>query len=377
MSVTITSTPNDLQPLEGFVFEVNLASAGTDPVVNYIVYRFLGPDSEVLLDKTQIAFTGSAEKLDFTSQVAAFLSTGVPSLGSTAVANQTNFVQEFTLEAGLITFNRDTLAVTETLDQSETVKGVNSRVRPWELSALFNSGPPIVLSDRPNRNYVKRDQADWIYVYGNSGQVYVEVDANFVGGTSIKDNITVTTAEACKRIPIGPANLFSGPYSDPLVVYTVTIQETNSLGATLASYIFYVQEECNTKPIGEFIALEPLGGFSSLKVDQVQAGVGNSGVVFRAGAAPGTAKDATSGGRTRVNVRGRQVFTLSGTYQTDDGLELFLAGLFTSPEAYVRYYDRDGSRLVKCNILDGQYTTAQNNQTAYQVTVELHHNTHE
>lgn len=375
MSVTIVSTPDPIQPLEAFSFEVNLSAAGTDPVQNSLGYQFKGPGGVVLLETSRIDYTGQNEVLDFTELVAKEVSTDAPSLTSRSLTTETNFAKAFTLEAGLITYNKDTQESTVTLDQvSSAITGLNARVRSWELASRFNAGGGIVLSDRPNISYVREGQSDWLYVYRSSGAIYYEVDANFVGGTTAKDFGSTTPGGLAKRIPVGPANLFSGPYGAQLLSYVITIREGTSGGAVVGTYRFVVEPACDPQPIGEFISREPLGGFSSLKVDAVSAGVSTSSIGYMEGVAPGGNKSATSGGFSRANVKGTQVFTLQGVMEYSEGLDLWLSGLFASDQTYVRYYDRSGSRLVKCTVIDGQFPTYGGKQTTYSVTVRLHHN---
>ncbi len=374
MAVTINTEPNAVQPLEGVVFGATLSSAGTAPNVISLGYKFFGP-SGALIAISEIPYTGQEEKFDFTRLVSEQLSTAAPSLSSRSVFTETDFAKDFYLSVGEITFNEDTCETTVNIStNSSTIKAVNIRVPSWIDAADFDSGDLFSLTARPSRTEVRSNQSDWLHVFTKSGTCNYYVDAVFSDGTTQNNSGSFSITENAHRIPIGPANCVFGPYSKKLTSYTVRIRET-PLGADIASYKFIVKDECLSLPVREFVAVEPLGGVSSLKIDSVSAGVSPSGGTFQESSAPGTAKSAITGGISRLRGEGTQVFTLTGRMDYSPGVENWLAGMFSSRQTWVRYIDRNGSRLVKCVVLDGQYPTASGGrEVSYSVTVRMHHN---
>lgn len=373
MSVTIDSEPNEVQPLAQFAFNVNLSDAGTDPVQNSLGYKFFGPGGSVLLDTSKIRYTGQAETLDFTGIVKSQLSTSPPTLGSTSLQAAPDFAKEFYLQAGVIAFDSDTCDTTITLDQtSSTITGINSLVQPWEAASRFDSGDLFALTYRPPVCWVNPDQNDWLYVFTKSGNCYYYVDLKFSDGTTQQVASFFSMTKEALGIPIGPANMIGGPFAKQIVSYDVYIRESPLLN-DIAFFTFKVGQDCNDKPVKEFISVEPLGGISSLRVQNVTASAQVGGNTYQAAMVPGSAKSATEGGRTRLGTNGSQTFTLSGEMTYHEGLETWLAGLFSGRQTYIKYIDSYGERLVKCLVVDGQYQTFNGRNTRYSVTVELHY----
>lgn len=380
MSVTINTEPATVQPLENVVWGATLSDGGTPPVIRSMGFLLKGPGGANLTKIGQIKYTGLQEYFDFTELIASHLKTAEPDISSRSIVQESNFAKQFTLQVGDIDFNSDTCNTQITLTtNSNAITVINSRVSPWENSGRYDTGV-IPLSYRPSVTYAHRNQVDFIHAFRASGAVYYSLKVNFQDGTSADYSGNTTLTNNAVRIPIGPANLWAGPFAKEIRSYKIGLRE-QSVAFPAAEYTIFVdQDNClvddSQQPITEFFGVEPLGGISSVKIDSVTAQTSLSSVQYKQAKTPGTAKAATSGGLTKVDNQGAQVFSLSGTMTYSPGLDNWLGGLFSSKDTWVKYTDFYGTRLVKCVVVDGQYQTFSGKETQYSVTVQLHYNQH-
>lgn len=371
MSVSLISQPPAAVALGNCMqFGLSLSDGGSGSIVKSTGYQLLDGSDNELSSVEQIPYTGSLELANVAKLIRdiGLVYTALPDLSTSSITEDVNAKEDIKLIYGEIQFDSDTCETTQALtNESDPFRVVNAAFQWFQDDNLTSLEK--VLTNRPLKSYVCKDQYDWLHVWTLSATIDIKVTYYFADGTSAFNTGTITTpSNDVYIIPIGPAN---PTLHVPSNAVRYKIELTNQTPVTFATYWFIIDGNCC--PPGrydELYFLEPSGGNASIKFDDVQVGGNVTSDRFNQ-FTPCYKTETQYGadyGLNRINAKAFKRFSLSKTTKYVDGIDVFLDGLFSTERAFMRFPYESGDNIAKFIIDDADYQIINNNEDV-QITV--------
>jgi len=376
--VTLTTTPNDWQPIGNdfeFGFTISASGDGADLVYS-IGYQLFDEDDIAITELEQIPYSSGEQFVNFARDIKPYIYTTLQDPGADPTLDfDTNFGRGFYIQYGQIEFDSancttETSGVGTSSDQYEAM---NCAFQWWEDYGAFASGDMVVLSDRPAENYVTADQDIFLHIFRDITDNLIVFRLNYdsagnqIGSTELLTEVSQGAhVHAVSAFPDDPLHV-------GLARWRILVNET--LGdTTIKTYNFTIRQ-CGDSPIRELHWIEPKGTQSSLVFEDVVIG-GNqaAGSTFETRVPRGltNVQRGKDYGLSRSNVKGFKRVTFRSVMDQVDGLEVWLDGLFSSRHHYVKYPVSNSYIMAKFVIDDGGYETYNENQLAVTVAGTIH-----
>lgn len=371
MSVLLISQPPAAVALGNCIqFGLSITDGGSGNTQISRGYQILDGDDNELTSVEQIPYTDSIELFNAEQFIRDInlVSTKLPDLSSTSIVEDANAKKDIKLKYGEITFDSDTCQTTQDLSSESSLFRVVNAAFHWfqddDLTDLER-----VLTSRPSISYVCKDQYDWLHVWALSATIDIKVTYYFSDGTNaFTTSSIINPSNDVFIIPVGPAN---NAFHLPANIVRYKIELTNQTPVTFATYWFYIDNNCcPTSNYKELYFLEPTGGNASLVFDNVQVGGNVTSDRFNQ-FTPCYKTETQYGadyGLTRINSKSFKRFSFSRTMKYEDGIDVFLDGLFATERAFMRFPYHSGDDIAKFIIDDADYQSV-NNTDDVQITV--------
>jgi len=373
MAVTLAMQANDISTLSSAVYSINNSDTGTPPVTKWAGYKILDGSAGELTNTQRMPNTGAAEKFDVAPVLRNLVSTPFPGLMVQNVTTVTEYAAAYSISYGEIQFDADACETTVTLGSSTTGKEVvNAYLEAWEDANLFNSGELVILSDRPNKCYVGRQQSDYLYFYKKTGTVYVLLSIVYSDGTTDASSTSITLNGDAGYISCGPANLFSTPTKE-MSGYTLKIYDAPPVdGNEIKIYDFVLESICEDEAFTmTFYWLNQKGGWETLEMEQINGGAGRNAVLYEQPVFSSSSNRHQTGGLSHADLRAQSSFTLSRKFESSPEAHKFFKSIYSGREFYVKY--NDGMQYIahKCEIQNGSYAGVGNKEVEIQIPIVL------
>lgn len=386
MAVTITQQPNAIttvRPSLEWWLTQTVAPAANHEL--YLYYRINVNSSFVMSSQRVLRYSQHTAKLDFSNIVLAALECPIKALDDTTAAHQPESVADCYIEYGEWDVDLDTgNQVQSGPFNTGPIRAIFGGFSPNQGDPVIGTSAPILLTNKPTRFKLARNQADWIYFSGNtSGASQAQIIGyDSAGATVFATSVKSVSAGEYVGFPVGGANAFEQAGGIPSNVCYLEVEIATLLGfANSTTYRIDIYD-CDDQPEAELYFREPKGGWASIRFDRVDYGVSRTANTFsQYYDKRGTIADRLGvGGSAVIGASGRQSFTLVKKLN-QESLQLadYYAGLFATKEHYIRRLAADGSyQAERVIITSGDSTVAKyGGSIEFSVSCQLAKNTNE
>lgn len=349
MAVNVTVEPGAvvtaLPALEWWL--VQTAGPGANEEL-YLQYRINAGGNWLFSQSRPVKYTPHPAKLNFGRMVQARLTNDLKDLSDVTASLQAESVTDVYLQYAETTV--DLITGSPTLSgpfATTTVKAIFGGFNPNQADPAADPAAPILLSNKPTRLKVARDQSDWLYVCGNSGaNAYLQLFGYDASGS-------VVFSSAARQLglghyvgfPMGGANAYqqAGGIGNDVCYMELLVGEWP--GVNLTTYRIDVYD-CEDLPEAELYFREPTGGWGSIRFDNVLVNAVREVTSYSQYYYPGDtfANRLNAGGLAVSNSVGRNTYTLTKKLKQDSfKLADYYSGLFATKEHYIRRKNSAGA----------------------------------
>jgi len=230
------------------------------------------------------------------------------------------------------------------------------------------SGDYIVLSDRPKKNIIGHNQADYLYIYVNvntrirwTGYRKDGTTANFISAPLTDNEVNI--------VPIGTgANNFWGGVIDDTDLSYYTLEFSVNNGAFSNLYRFDVISDCGLRDCIELVFQECKGGYASMRFNEAKAvSVTRTSDVFTCEPDIVTTPEQRrlELGRQSKNAQTVKAFALTKKLKYEQGYEYLLQSLFTSNNVFIKRLINGTYQLTRVTLANSRYKVTEDNKILF------------
>ena len=349
--MAVTATPQFQSPYpvgNGLEFLFEIDSSGSGDIVYSIGYQLYDGDDVALTDLEQIPYLSGGALVDFAADINPHIYTTLiqPDVSTPSTFPlDAAFAAPFYVKYGQIEFDTAN-CVTETsgvnLDSADFT-AFNTAFQFWQTSAEAASDNELVmLTDRPEDNYIARDEDVYIHAYRTPGQnIGYQWQGYNDAGTLIDFSAAFIVSSGAHVVCLSLDEM------DARVTNFEIGFKTTEEGAADFVYYFY-RTECAESPYRQLYWIEPKGSQAGMSFSQIQE-VATSVSTRYEQRTPRYKTPAQYGvdyGTTiarKVTVRTVQ---MTKTLKNDEDIRTYLAGMAASQDHFLKYRLADGSAIL-------------------------------
>jgi hypothetical protein len=373
MAVTATQQFDSAWPVgNGLEFLFEIDTSGSGDIVYSIGYQLFDDDDVALTELEQIPYLSGGALVDFAQDINPHIYTTLidPDTSTpSAFPVDSNFAAGFYVRYGQIEFDTAN-CTTETSgvnQDSADFTAFNAAFQFWQTSAeAASDNELVILTDRPEHNYIALDEDVYIHVYRTPGQdiAYQWVGFNDAGGF---------VDSGAAFIPSSGAHVvcLSLDEMDARVTNFQLGFRTTDEGAFDFEYWFY-KTECADSPYRQLYWIEPKGSQAGMSFENVQEVT--TSVTTRYEQRTPRYLTPSQYGKDYGTTVARKVTTrtvqMSKTVKNDEDIRTYLAGMAASEQHFLKYRLADGSAILcKFILQDDPQIVVLDSQNQLQITV--------
>lgn len=349
MAVTATPQFNSPYPVgNGLEFLFEIDSSGSGDIVYSIGYQLYDGHDVALTDLEQIPYLSGGALADFAADINPHIYTALlqPDTESpSAFLFDSGFAAPFYVRYGQIEFDT-TNCTTETSgvnQDSAEFTAFNAAFQFWQPDAGAASDNELVmLTDRPQDNYIARDEDVYIHLYRTPGQDIAYQLAAYSSVGVVVDSEAAFIASSGAHVVCASFDSLNAR----AVKFMLGLRTTEE-GPFDYEYWFY-RTECADSPYRQLYWIEPKGSQSGLSFDQITEVATSTSIRYekRTPRYKTPAQYGVDYGTTiakKVTVRTVQ---MTKTMRNDEDIRTYLAGMAASEQHFLKYRLADGSAIL-------------------------------